>query len=139
MSSFQNIIFISRNSTNLPCFWRPSWILVAILNCPRMPDWHQSDFKSELPYLSEYTKTFSIDGIAHFFRNIEFLCRTITNWPKMSKTTCSLTSYFFFHLNTYVSDIQKYLAQKLRRGSFWHPIYGYLTQKWPKLTFFCLF
>ena len=36
-----------KKSTNCPCFWRPSWTMAAILNCPRMPDWHQSDFKSE--------------------------------------------------------------------------------------------
>ena len=44
---------------------------MAILNCPRMPDWHQSDFKSELPYLSEYTVKSLIEAWA-FIRIITF-------------------------------------------------------------------
>ena len=41
------LLDIKCSPLRIPCFRRPSWILAAILNCPRMPDWHQSDFKSE--------------------------------------------------------------------------------------------
>ena len=47
-----------------PFFCRPYWILVAILNCPRMPIWHHPDFKSGYPYQLISAKTFSIDATA---------------------------------------------------------------------------
>ena len=70
-----------------------------------------------------------------------------TNWlfgsrifHQKSKPLAVLQVILFFYLNTYAFQIRKNIWPKSNEGvHFWHSVYGYLTPKWPKLTFFCLF